>query len=443
MSRNAIIVDSSVLIHDPDAVDVLRAGGNALIVPWSVIFELENFRHKPDIGLDAAMAIDKLDALRAQNRGDLQLVKNPDFSGLDYLNKNNPMHQVIAVARGIANDGAKHLYDKVKLVSCNPTLRLLAKDMSLRLEVEDYHHNQVGPLSPSALKEIRVATEEITNHNHFAYFPEKHGDVFFNFGVICHSDYDPHSGQQIEEWQNRFVALRKGKNFRIVPPSINLLGLRPISINGQGPNWLQYVAMGQLMDTDIQMVFLEGVAGTGKTLLALAAAIAQRNHYKSIVVTRPMIPLEDVDRMGYLPGDQKEKMSPWVRPIEQALDFLVENGDKNNELIISNLRTKSRLVMDPLDYIRGVTYHDAFVIVDEAQNLTPHMIKTIITRAGLRTKLVFTGDLDQIDRSRVIGRRSSGLAYGIKKTMGHRIVGITHFHETVRSSLASLGQEVL
>lgn len=438
---NAIVIDSSVLIHDPDAVDVLREGGNTLIVPWSVIFELERLRNKPDIGMDAMMAIDKLEAVRAGNNGNLKMVKNPDFSGLEFLDRGNTMHQVIAVARAVANDGAKHIYNKVKLVSRSSTLRLLAKDLGLRLEVEDYLHNQVSPLSPTAIKEVRVSANDIVSSERFAYEEDKHGDIIYNAGVVCHSNHDPLTGS-IGEWRNRFVALRKGRYFRIVSPDINIMDLKPISINGAEPNWLQHVAMGQLMDPDIQMVFLEGVAGTGKTLLALAAALAQRNNYKSIVVTRPMIHLEDVDRMGYLPGNEQEKMSPWRRPIDQALDFLAELNDQN-KLIISNLRTSGKLVMEPLDYIRGMTYSNTLVIVDEAQNITPHMVKTIITRAGMRTKLIFTGDLDQIDRSRVVGRRSSGLAYGMKKTMGHRIVGVTTFHQTVRSPLASLAQEVL
>ncbi|PWB39133.1 MAG: hypothetical protein C3F02_00750 [Parcubacteria group bacterium] len=441
MPRNAIIVDSSVLIHDPDAIEVLLEDGrNTLIVPWSVVIELGKLRNKPDFSLDALTAIEKLEALRTKNDSSLQMVKNPDFSGLEYLNRNDPAHQVLAAARSLNSE--KHRYDNVKLVSRDPALRLLARDLGYNMEVGDYRHNQVGPLFHEPMKVVRVSIDQISEDGEtFPFVSAEHEGVALNEAVICESDYDPEV-QESSVWGQRFVAIRKERNFHIVPPDIDLVGLRPASMNGNGANWTQHAAMGLLKDRDVQLVFLEGVAGTGKTLLALAAGLEQKQHYKRIVITRPMIHLEDVDRMGFLPGDEEAKMSPWARPIEQALVFLGQVDGRSNQKTIDQMRNRGGLILEPLDYIRGMTYHHVYLIIDEAQNLTPHMIKTIITRAGRDTKIVFTGDLDQIDRSRV-DRRSSGLAYAIKKMVGNRIVGIVTFHDTVRSPLASLGQEVL
>ena len=212
--------------------------------------------------------------------------------------------------------------------------------------------------------------------------------------------------------------------------------------NDAPPNWPQNVALYVLSQTDISLVFLEGGAGTGKTLLALAAAVEKRRDYRQILVTRPMVHLEDMDNMGFLPGDIKEKMDPWLRPIWQNLSVLKEANPENRELI-DKLTADKKIDIEPLDYIRGTTFIKSILIVDEAQNLTPHQVKTIITRAGMGTKLIFTGDLDQIDRKRRLDKASNGLAYAAGRLANQEIVSCVKFHTSVRSELAKIGVELL
>jgi PhoH-like ATPase len=207
-------------------------------------------------------------------------------------------------------------------------------------------------------------------------------------------------------------------------------------------NWSQYVALAQMLDPEISLVFLQGGAGTGKTLIALAGALEQRKKYTNIVIARPMVHLDDRDEIGYLPGGLEEKMAPWIQPISQSFSFSRSVRPENGDLI-SRLQENKKIIIKPLDYIRGETYHKSFMVIDEAQNLTPHQVKTIITRAGSNTKMVFTGDLGQIDRSRRLDRKTSGLAYAMSKMANQKMVGIVNFKDTVRSPLASLAEELL
>lgn len=230
---------------------------------------------------------------------------------------------------------------------------------------------------------------------------------------------------------------------KVIDPEINALGVKPFSLNGDF-NWAQMIALYQLLDPSIQLVFLQGGAGTGKTLLALASAIGQRSMCNQIIITRPMIHLEDEDRMGFLPGDYLDKLSPWVIPIRQALHFLKDDSVSNShKSVIQNMEETKKLDFLSLDYIRGMSFNRYRLIVDDAQNLTPHQVKTIITRAGMNTKVIFTGDIGQIDRRRRLDEKSSGLTYAMNRMSNHPLVGITTFKETVRSPLAKLAEEVL
>ncbi len=317
-------------------------------------------------------------------------------------------------------------------------MRLLAHELiRAGVVVENYYRDETEELKHRSPKEINVCPDEISDDFAFKYNPKLHGHVEENEGVVCFSNAFS------KVWKGSFVAIKKGDFFRIVNPEIHAIGLKPYSLNGNGPNWQQYIALGQLLDPGVELVFLQGGAGTGKTLLALASAIEQRKLYQQIIITRPMIHLEDEDRMGYLPGDEMQKMTPWLRPVLRALAFLSNIDTFENKKLIDRLRDEAKVVFEPLDYIRGMTYHKDILIVDEAQNLTPHQVKTIITRAGEKAKIIFTGDLGQIDRRRRLDRKSSGLTYAIKRMMDHSLVGVTTFHESVRSRLAGLAEERL
>jgi PhoH-like ATPase len=439
--KNAIIADTNVFIHDPSAIDVLREGGNTLYIPMTVILELDKLKDKPDIGIDARDALRRIEHLNLEGDPSLKIYsKRPNLKTLkEWLDPNSPDHQIIAVAHTIVEENQKDkVFAKVKLVSRDRPVRLLAYELiSDGVVVEDYYRDETEELKHQSPKEINVCPDEISDNFTFKYDPKTHNHIEENEGVICFSNAFG------KEWKDSFVAIKKGDVFRIVNRDVHALGLKPYSLNGNGPNWQQYIALGQLLDPGVELVFLQGGAGTGKTLLALATAIEQRKMYQQIIITRPMIHLEDEDRMGFLPGDEIEKMTPWLRPILRAFSFLSNLDGFENKKLIDRLKDEGKIVFEPLDYIRGMTYHKDILIVDEAQNLTPHQVKTIITRAGEKAKIIFTGDLGQIDRRRRLDRKSSGLTYAIKRMMGHSLVGVTTFRDSVRSRLAGLAEERL
>jgi len=446
-----IVLDTSVLVHDPESLDILREAGNAiLVIPWIVLEELDLLKGKPNVGPDAREVIRRIEELSQMSRnGDENFRIEPTPSGKHFkdLQKTNPDHQIIATARAIQAISG-HEFETV-LMTRDIIIRIIARKLGIK--TEDYPYNQVDTRFQPELKAINVPGDRIHDME-FDYDSSKI-EIYHNEGVVCYS----HLGDG--SWEAAFCALYKGNNrFKVIPDDLSALGLKPFSLgNGSGSkknndkdkdrenslkNWSQYVAIAQLLDPDINLVFLQGGAGAGKTLIALAGALEQRRNYNNIVIARPMIHLEDRDDIGYLPGSLDQKMAPWIEPILQAFSFLGAAKEGNHELI-AKLQENKKIIIKPLDYVRGETYHKSFMIIDEAQNLTPHQVKTIITRAGLNTKMVFTGDLGQIDRNRRLDRRTSGLAYAMDRMAGNEMVGAVNFRDTVRSPLASLAEGLL
>lgn len=432
--ETAFVVDTNVLVHDPQAIHTLREGGKILVIPWVVLLELYKLKEKPDIGLDALEAIRMIEEARKAGDASLRVIRHPSFQSLGDLDKKIPDHQVIATAKALMQGKE---FGTVILISRDTTVRILAREVGVM--AEDYRRNQVT-VPDGSLRDVNINTEHIDKKDlSFSVSDTLLEEIKKNEGVVCYSNFNFNRGSR-DDWKKSFAAIRKGDDFRIIPYDVNALGLKPFSLNGDGENWHQHIALAQLLDPSINLVFLNGGSGSGKTLLAMASAIEQRKLYQRIIVTRPMVPLEDEDRMGFLPGDEKQKMLPWLRPVMEALRFLKGLGNDNDKLI-EKLLEDGKISFESLDYIRGMTYYRTFMIIDEAQNLTPHQVKTIITRAGMYTKLVFTGDLGQIDRRRRLDEKSSGLTYAISKMGNHPNVGVTTFKETVRSPLASLAEE--
>lgn len=445
--KKIIVLDTSVLVHEPESLDVLRSDESILAIPWIVLEELDQLKNKPNIGWDAREVIRRIEELAQTETDCFRIEPKPSNKYFKSdLQKEKADHQIIATARALqASPNAK---TDVLLMSRDAMLRVLARKLGIR--TEDYPYNQVNGVFHSCLKRINVPEEILPlEGDTFEHCAQSTEPLQHNEGVVCWSKIGGH-------WEESFAALFKGDHFRIIPSDIDALGLRPFSLdsNGNGgdkdkaqgrqnrKNWSQYVALAQVLDPQISLVFLQGGAGTGKTLIALAGALEQRRKYTNIVIARPMVHLEDRDEIGYLPGGIEQKMAPWIEPLLQAFSFLGSIKAENRDLI-ERLQENKKIVIKPLDYIRGETYHKSFIVIDEAQNLTPHQVKTIITRAGTSTKMVFTGDLGQIDRSRRLDRKSSGLAYAMSKMANQRIVGIVNFKDTVRSPLASLADELL
>lgn len=205
----------------------------------------------------------------------------------------------------------------------------------------------------------------------------------------------------------------------------------------------QTFAMNALLNNDIPLVSLTGKAGTGKTLLALASALHVKKHYRQIFIARPIVPLSNKD-IGFLPGDVDSKIGPYMQPLWDNLKVIQDQFGENdkNYMAINNMVKDDKLVIEPLSYIRGRSLQRIFFIVDEAQNLTPHEIKTIITRVGEGTKIVLTGDIYQIDHP-YLDSQSNGLSYLIDHFMGQKLYAHVNLEKGERSELAELASNLL
>ncbi len=448
------VADTNVYIYDPDSVDVLRGGGCRLIVPMAVIFELDNLKDKPNKGIDARKALRKIREIQASGDDSIIIADHPKSNFFKGLDKNSRDHQIIATAKMFSQ---KNESKSLVLVSKDIGVQIVGSH--LKVKVEDYIHDRVEVPRYQKPKTINLDEPAVSGpedeknslgRKFFGYYPEKHGEIAENEGVVCYSETNGNG------WQP-FFALRKGDFFRSLPTNINLLGITPRNIEGNGPNWSQHFGMEQLLDPTIKLVFFQGGAGTGKTLLAIASALAQRRCFDRIIVAHPLTHLEDKDNLGYLPGGLDDKMAPWRRPLDHALEVVSKTckgedifSGKGRKKVVSDpdavdkvLSNKGKLTFEPIDYIRGVTFTDTIIIVEEAQNLTPHQIKTIVTRVGEGTKMIFTGDLGQIDTKTRIEPKSSGLAYGMARMSNKKLVGVTNFNDTVRSELARLAEECM
>jgi len=205
----------------------------------------------------------------------------------------------------------------------------------------------------------------------------------------------------------------------------------------------QSFALNALLDRDIPLVTLSGKAGTGKTLLALAASLESKRHYRQIFVARPIVPLSNKD-IGYLPGDINSKLDPYMQPLYDNLTVIQNqiSGKNARNRGVEELLSQEKIIVTPLSYIRGRSIVKVFFIVDEAQNLTPHEVKTIITRAGEGTKLIFTGDVYQIDHP-YLDSQSNGLSYLIEKMKGQKLYAHINLEKGERSELSDLAIQLL
>jgi PhoH-like ATPase len=246
---------------------------------------------------------------------------------------------------------------------------------------------------------------------------------------------------------NHYYILKSPKNstlayFNPITNRIERIEKHPVS-HIMPRNAEQVFAFHALMNPEVKLVTLQGIAGTGKTLLAMAAAWDQRRNFKQVYLARPIVPLSNKD-IGFLPGDIKSKLNPYMEPLWDNLKFIQHQyGEEDKEYKrITEAVEKEKLVITPLAYIRGRSISNVIFIVDEAQNLTPHEVKTIITRAGENTKIIFTGDIFQIDTP-YLDSQSNGLSYLIDKIKHHSIYAHIRLEKGERSELANLANELL
>lgn len=445
--KNVVLPDTNVLINDPFSVLELIKGDNLLVIAKTVILELDNLKRRPETKNEARMALRNIYNLQKEKSENLLLLWELDFSNLK-LYETVPDHQVLAAFNFILNNQEFSGYDKYKLISEDSCLLLIGNKLfseNKKVEIGPYKHSLVKKIKKPSRKPIKIKAKEY-NNGAIIFSNKKFAKISNNSSVL------------LEYEALEFLAIRKG-NF-LVPVDLNISVSNIRALDNGVKNWQQRQYIYQLLDNDIKTVLVSGPAGSGKTLLALAAALELKDSYKQIVITKTTTNLEDRDELGFLPGDVNSKMSEYIVPYLQDLEVIVESNAKHTSFLKKNFKKNSvseivegirngsitfsslGIKVNSLQYYRGRTYHDSLLIVDEAQNLSSHQIKTILTRIGKNSKIILIGDLDQIDR-KYINNQNSGLAYAMSKMEGNPMVGVTVLTEGVRSEISAFAEKVL
>lgn len=428
------ILDTNVLIFDPKSLFVFEE--HNVIVPMLVIEEIDRFKSQMDErGRNARTASRYLDKLR--QRGSLREGVELHGGGTlrvmaeaDEDRGKTTDNAILALASRLGTESGD-----VVLVSRDTNMRI--KGDALGLIVEDYRHDDV----------VRNIDDQYTGYRNWE--PQVAVlDRWYEAGVVpaeaLPKDLHPNEFLVISEAQKSGLIRTAPKGmevqFRRVESKKDVWGIRP-------RNKEQCFALDLLLDPGVALVTLSGQAGTGKTLLALAGGLGQvcdGGLYRKLLVARPIFPMGK--DLGYLPGDLKDKLNPWMQPIFDNLDYLIngtsERKESKGEKGYQYLFDRGLIDVEALTYIRGRSIPDQFIIVDEAQNLTPHEVKTILTRAGMGTKIVLTGDPNQIDNPYVDGK-SNGLTYVIERFKDHPLAGHVSLIRGERSDLAQAASELL
>jgi len=439
-NKKLFIIDTNVLLHDYKCIYNFEE--NDVIIPIVVLEELDKFKRGNDlINFHAREFTRELDKLSGdllltaniplgENLGNLHIETGKDFS--DKVNQSFPErtadHRILAISEYVCTSNK----DKtVVLITKDINLRMKAK--SLGIIAQDYENDKVADID-DLYKGISIM-EGVDQ-------------------TLISKLYELPEGVNSEEFKlekdmkgHQFFILKNNGSSALAhysPVSKNLTRVIKQTTYGIDPrNAEQTFAIEALSNPDIQLVSLTGKAGTGKTLLALAAALQQHKRYKQIFLARPIVPLANRD-LGFLPGDVKEKMDPYMQPLYDNLTVIKHKFSHQSPefLRINDMMKEDKLVITPLAYIRGRSLSSIFFIVDEAQNLTPHEIKTIITRAGEGTKMVFTGDIEQID-SPYLDTASNGLSYLSDRMKNQDIFAHVNLVKGERSFLAELASKIL
>jgi PhoH-like ATPase len=438
--RKLFVLDTNVILHDSSCLT--RFQEHDVAIPVTVLEELDHFKKGNEVlNYHAREFLRSLDALSGDklfnggvpigtNRGKV-MVKlereiHPDLT-FNFSNS-KPDHHILNIAHYLAKED---LGRQVILVSKDVNLRMKAKAVGLL--AQDYKTDQVKDIS-TLYKGHR--TEE--------NMPEEAIEKLYQRPFEVDAGEFPFSEPPVA---NEYLVLRNGKHSvlaRYAPAARMVQKIdKPTAYSIAPRNAEQTFVLDALMNPAVQLVSITGKAGTGKTLLALAAALETRKHFRQILVARPIIPLSNRD-IGFLPGDVQSKIDPYMKPLFDNLGVIQNQFTETDAKFsrISRYLEEDKLVIEPLTYIRGRSLVKMFFVVDEAQNLTPHEVKTIITRAGEGTKIVFTGDIYQIDHP-YLDSQSNGLSYLIEKMQGQDIYAHINLERGERSALAELASNLL
>ncbi len=437
------ILDTNVILHDSTCINQFQE--HDIIIPLTVIEELDHFKRGSQvINLNAREFARTLDSMTGtalfnggvpmgKGRGKVRIgiAKGISTEIKDIFKEDTPDHRILSVA-----------LEWSKLIKNQSTIILVSKDVNLRMKAkalgilaEDYTTDRV-----TSIEELYSGKQIIENFDDdfiVSLFqipfeaPAKQVSKKLNGEMVPNKFY-------IFRNSNRSVLAyldSEMQNFHKVDKNI-IYGIKP-------RNAEQTFAVEALTNSNIPLVTLTGKAGTGKTLLALASSLHVRKNYRQIYVARPIVPLSNKD-IGFLPGDVQSKIEPYMQPLWDNLRVIQDQfteSDKQSQLINSMIKDE-KIVIEPLSYIRGRSLQRIFFIVDEAQNLTPHEIKTIITRAGEGSKVVFTGDIYQIDHP-YLDSQSNGLSYLIDHFKGQKLYAHVNLEKGERSELAELASNLL
>ncbi|MEM1209929.1 MAG: PhoH family protein [Planctomycetota bacterium] len=451
------VLDTNVLLHN--AHSLFMFDDNEVVIPFVVLEELDRFKKESDdVGRNARQVARHLDRLRAQgslaegvvwnDKGGLVRVEFSVESRPVWLSEDTPDNRIIGVAWSLKEQGKRAV-----LITKDINVRL--KSDSLGITTEDFEAQKVDSdkLYPGFI-ELDVQGDLIDT-----LYDEKQLDLEQIEEQLVTTLPDGHT-VPIDLHANQFVQLRNalddshtGLARRLADTDhlIPIHGPRKPVYGIMARNVQQTMALDLLLDDEIKLVTLLGTAGTGKTLVALAAGMAKvftEQRYDKLLVARPIMPMgRDI---GYLPGDKDEKLAAWMQPIFDNLAYLMSTrgagsqqaDSKPNEHRIQQFVDQGKLVLEPLTYIRGRSIPHQFMIVDEAQNLTPHEVKTIASRVGEGTKLVLTGDINQIDNP-YLDASSNGLSYAVERLKGQPLIGHITLAKSERSELASVAADRL
>ncbi|MGR3973472.1 MAG: PhoH family protein [Candidatus Rhabdochlamydia sp.] len=433
--RKSFIIDTNVLIHDPEALKKFH--DNDVVIPLTVLEELDSVKKQSDeIGKNARHVIRYIDSLKAQ--GDLsegvlieQGVTIKIHVELKLPEKNNfplPLdkttNKILLTATLL-----KEMGKRVVIVSKDFVTRVKAE--AIGLEAQDYEN-------------LKFSYEKMYKGIRTVDMPKNEIDLFFKQGFLTSYPEDMVANEyvQITSPEQSSILCKMNKITNRLEPLLkqgqNVWGIQPLNLE-------QKCALDLLLRDDIHLITLIGPAGTGKTLLALAAGLRKvldEGVYTKVLVSRPIMPLgKDI---GYLPGTKEEKLYHWMQPIYDNLEFLCSSSTgKDNQFDAQQWIIESKKIeMEAVTYIRGRSLPKMYIIIDEAQNLTPHEVKTVISRAGKGTKVILTGDPTQIDNP-YLDQDSNALTYVVGKMKGYANYGHIFLEKTERSELAAIAAEIL
>ncbi len=438
--KKTYVLDTNVLLHDPHAI--FKFEENELVLPIYVIEEIDQFkRDASERGRNARTLSRLLDSLRERGGS---LARGVRVGEEGWLRVHVPTRRpVLAIA--LHPDSGDHAILQTALelrdnqpdqptifITMDVNLRIRADTLGLRTEV--YENQAVEPDElDTGMVEVAVSAAELDRFfAEGALSPQQGLHLYPNVCVMLKDD-----GARPRTTLDRYQA-DKGEVRALLTPRDGLMGIRP-------RNREQSFALDLLLDESIKLVTLVGMAGTGKTLLALAAGLrlaVEEGAYSRLLVSRPVMPMGR--DLGFLPGDVGEKLGPWMKPLFDNLEFLLIAGGskRRGARSVDELLKSGQIEVEPLTYIRGRSLPQQYVIVDEAQNLTPHEVKTVITRCGEGTKIVLTGDPFQIDNP-YVDSATNGLSVSADRLRGERITGHILLQKGERSELANIAASKL